>query len=104
MTGVGLSITEMGALINNLFVGTLFGNLYLVGLLITSIIFLWIAIYGRNAESVVLVGMSALILYFSGTEIWSPSSQLYLPQWVGSIIIAVMMSIFVVGSYRAYEK
>ena len=106
MTGVGLSINAIGSIINNLFVTILFGNLILVGLLILIIVFLWIVINGGKTtnQSVILVGMSALILYLTGSEIWSPANQTYLPVYIGAMIIAVVVGINIFGWYRVFDK
>lgn len=106
MTGVGLSIAEISTIINNLFVNTLFGIPELVGLLTVIVVFFWIIKFGgSNNSSVLLIGLSTLIIWLGGTTLYVLTGGMnwengYLPAWVSGAVIVILLTVFAVGFYK----
>ena len=84
MTAVGLGINEIATIISSMFVESLFGSYILVGLAVLAIVYVWISGSSTHTEGILLVGFSALILFFSGFGIYTGG---YLPSWTGVIVI-----------------
>ena len=108
MAGVGLSSEAIGTVIKDLLLNTLFGEAYLVGILILLITIIWIVKYGKSVNGVIIVGGSAMVLWLGGTTMGflnggGTFTNAYLPNWAGTIVIAVCLALFAVGAYKFWK-
>ena len=79
---VGLTINQMGAVIDNLFNAVLIGDApYLLGIIILIFITLWIVRSGSNNSGVLLVGALATVFYLLTIGL--------LPTWVGYMLLLI---------------
>jgi len=82
MSGVGIEISTALSTIHNLLLADFAGTEYLLGAIALLIVLMWIRKSGGSSKYIIMVGMSALIIYLSLYG--------YLPEWIGPIVTVIL--------------
>ncbi len=97
---IGYTITQLAEIIHSLFLGTMFNNYTIIGIVIIGLITIWVAKSRANIFGILLTGGVAMVFFLS--TVMNPFIGGYLPDWLGFILVLILSILAIIPFIKIF--